>query len=248
MRLKDKVAIVTGGSRGIGYAIVEKYIQEGAKVAICGSRKSSAEKALKTLQDKYEDAQMLAVAANMGSSEEINQMFDDVVNEWGYVDILVNNAGVSITKEVEEMDDEDFENVMNINVNGVFKCTRAAVNVMKEKGGSIINTSSLVSKNGSAKQSAYTASKFAVNGLTRSFARELGKYKIRVNAIAPGSVATDMVKENVSDQMAKYMAGVTALERMAEPDEIAGAYVHLGSDESSYTTGSILHIDGGIVL
>lgn len=248
MRLKDKVAIVTGGSRGIGYAIVEKYVQEGAKVAICGSKVETSQKAYDSIKEKYPDADVIAVHANVKNTDEVNAMFDTVVDKWGYVDILVNNAGVTATKDVDLISDEEFENVMDINVTGVFRCTRAAVNVMKERGGSIINTSSLVSVNGAGRQSAYTASKFAVNGLTRSFARELGKYSIRVNAVAPGSVATDMVKQFVTDQMVEYMKRVTALGKMAEPSEMAGAFVYLASEDSSYTTGAILNVDGGIVM
>ena len=248
MKLKDKVAIVTGGSRGIGYAIVEKYVQEGAKVAIAGSRSETAQKAYDLIKEKYPDADVIPVHADVRDTDEVNAMFDTVVDKWGYIDILVNNAGVTATKDVDLMSDEDFENVMDFNVTGVFRCTRAAVKVMKERGGCIVNTSSLVSVNGSGRQSAYTASKFSVNGLTRSFARELGKYNIRVNAVAPGSVATDMVKQNVTPEMVEYMKRVTALGRMAEPSEIAGAYVYLASDDASYTTGAILNVDGAIVL
>lgn len=248
MKLKDKVAVVTGGSRGIGYAVVEKYVEEGAKVAICGSKPETAQKAYDLIKEKYPDADVIPAYANVKSTDEVNTMFNTIVDKWGHIDILVNNAGVTATKDVDLMSDEEFENVMDINVNGVFRCTRAAVKIMKERGGCIINTSSLVSVNGSGRQCAYTASKFAVNGLTRSFARELGKYNIRVNAVAPGSVATDMVKQFVTEQMVEYMKGVTALGRMAEPSELAGAYVYLASDDASYTTGAILNVDGAIVL
>ncbi|CEJ74147.1 7-alpha-hydroxysteroid dehydrogenase [[Clostridium] sordellii] len=248
MKLKNKVAIVTGGSRGIGFAIVDRYIKEGAKVAICGSKAETANKALNLIQEKYPNSEVMAVHANMSSSDEINEMFKQVVDKWGYVDILVNNAGITATKDVDLMTDEEFEKVMDINVTGVFRCTRAAVKIMKDHGGNIINTSSLVSVNGAGRQCAYTASKFAVNGLTRSFARELGKYNIRVNAVAPGSVATEMVKEFVTDQMVEYMKQMTPLGKMAEPYEMAGAYVYLASEDSSYTTGATLNIDGGIVM
>lgn len=248
MKLKNKVAIVTGGSRGIGFAIVDKYVCEGAKVAICGSKIETAQKAFDIIKEKYPDSDVIAVNANMSSSDEINAMFDTVLDKWGYIDILVNNAGITYTKDIELMEDEEFENIMDINVNGVFRCTRAAVNAMKERGGCIINTSSLVSVNGVGRQCAYTASKFAVNGLTRSFARELGKYNIRVNAVAPGSVATEMVKQFVTPQMVEYMKRATALGKMADPYEMAGAYVYLASDDASYTTGAILNVDGGIVM
>lgn len=248
MKLKDKVALITSGSRGIGYAIAERYIQEGAKVAVAGSKAESAQKACNLLKEKYPDADILPVFSDARNTDEINAMFDTVVNKWGYIDILVNNSGISTTKEIDLMSDEDFEDVMNVNVTGMFRCARAAVKIMKSHGGCIINTSSLVSINGTARQCAYTASKFAVNGLTKSLARELGPYNIRVNAVAPGVVATDMVKETVTDQMAAYMNKLTPLGRMANPSEIAGAYVYLASDDASYTTGAILNVNGGIVL
>ena len=248
MKLKDKIALITSGSRGIGYAIAEKYIQEGAKVAVAGSKAETAKKACNLLKEKYPDADIIPVFADARNTDEINAMFDTVVNKWGYIDILVNNSGISTTKEIDLMSDEDFEDVMNVNVTGMFRCARAAVKIMKAQGGCIINTSSLVSVNGTARQCAYTASKFAVNGLTKSLSRELGPYNIRVNAVAPGVVATDMVKESVTEAMAAYMNKLTPLGRMANPSEIASAYVYLASDDASYTTGAILNVHGGIVL
>ena len=248
MRLKGKVAIVTGGSRGIGFAIVESFVREGAKVAICGSRIETAQKAVDDILAKYKDAEVMPIGVKVTDSNEVINMVDQVVNKWGYIDILVNNAGVTATKALIDMTDEDFDSVMDVNVRGVFKCTREVVKVMQKRGGSIINTSSLVGTYGGKMQSAYGTSKFAVNGFTKSCAKELGMYNIRVNAVAPGVVGTDMVAENVSEQMLEGLKRMTPLGRMAQPEELAGAYVYLASDEASFTTGAIIQVDGGIVL
>lgn len=248
MLLKDKVAIVTGGSRGIGFAIVEAYVREGARVAVCGSRMETAKKAVDTLQERYPDADLLPIGANMSDSLAIEEMVKAVVDRWGKIDILVNNAGITASKSIFDMTDEDFETMIDINLNGPFKCTREVAKVMKETGGCIINTSSLVGTYASRMQTAYSASKFGINGLTKACARELGPYRIRVNAVAPGVVGTDMVAEAVSDQMLAALKGMTPLGRMADPAELAGAYVYLASDAASFTTGAILAVDGGIVM
>ena len=248
MKLKDKVAIVTGGSRGIGFAIVESFVKEGCKVAICGSRLETAQKAEDKILELYPDSEVLAIGVKVTDTDEVKEMVKQVVDKWGYIDILVNNAGVTSSKAIIDMTDEDFESVMDINVTGVFKCTREVAKVMKQQGGSIINTGSLVGVYGGKMQSAYGASKFAVHGLTKSCAKELGMYNIRVNAVAPGVVGTDMVAEHVTEQMLQGLKMMTPLGRMAEPKELAGAYVYLASDDSSFTTGAILQVDGGIVI
>ena len=249
MRLENKVAIITGASRGIGFAIAEAFVREGAKVAVCGSRLSSAEKAVSILREKYPQAEMLPIGVNVNDTEEIKSMVSAVVDKWGRVDALVNNAGVTSTKSILEMTDEDFTSVIDINLVGPFKIIREVAKVMKDNGGgSIINTSSMVGSYGGKMQTAYSSSKFGINGLTKSCAKELGQYNIRVNAVAPGAVATDMAKEFTSDKMRQYLAMMTPLGRMAEPDELAGAYVYLASDEATFTTGTIVNVDGGIVM
>ena len=249
MRLDGKVAIITGASRGIGFAIAEAYVREGARIALCGSRLSSAEKAVSILRERYPDADMLPIGVNVNDTEEIKAMVSAVVSKWGRIDALVNNAGITSTKSILEMTDEDFTSVIDINLVGPFKITREVANVMKDNGGgSIINTSSMVGSYGGKMQTAYSSSKFGINGLTKSCAKELGQYNIRVNAVAPGAVATDMAKEFTSDKMRQYLAMMTPLGRMAEPDELAGAYVYLASDESTFTTGTIINVDGGIVM
>lgn len=249
MRLENKVAIITGASRGIGFAIAEAFVREGAKVAVCGSRLSSAEKAVSILREKYPQAEMLPIGVNVNDTEEIKSMVSAVVDKWGRVDVLVNNAGVTSTKSILEMTDEDFTSVIDINLVGPFKIIREVAKVMRDNGGgSIINTSSMVGSYGGKMQTAYSSSKFGINGLTKSCAKELGQYNIRVNAVAPGAVATDMAKEFTSDKMRQFLAMMTPLGRMAEPDELAGAYVYLASDEATFTTGTIVNVDGGIVM
>jgi 3-oxoacyl-[acyl-carrier protein] reductase/7-alpha-hydroxysteroid dehydrogenase len=249
MRLENKVAIITGASRGIGFAIAEAFVREGAKVAVCGSRLSSAEKAVSILREKYPQAEMLPIGVNVNDTEEIKGMVSAVVDRWGRIDALVNNAGVTSTKSILEMTDEDFTSVIDINLVGPFKIIREVAKVMKDNGGgSIINTSSMVGSYGGKMQTAYSSSKFGINGLTKSCAKELGQYNIRVNAVAPGAVATDMAKEFTSDKMRQFLAMMTPLGRMAEPDELAGAYVYLASDEATFTTGTIVNVDGGIVM
>ena len=251
--LDNKIALITGGARGIGFAVAMKYIQEGAKVAIAGSKMESSEAALEKILAIYPDAEVMAVAAKMTDTDEIRNMFEQVVNRWGYVDILINNAGVSQTKSLLDMEDEDFTSLMDINVNGVFRCTREAAKIMKEKGGCIINTSSFVTKNGNKNQCAYTTSKFALNGLTKSNARELGEYGIRVNAVAPGVVMTDMGKDTIlsrpdgQEVMDRLLNG-TPLGKTAYPEDMAGAFVYLASEAASFVTGTIINVDGGIII
>ena len=249
MKLQNKIAIITGASRGIGYSIAQAFVREGAKVALCGSRMESAQKAADRLKAQHPQAEILPLGVDMASSEQIDAMVEAVLDQWGRVDVLVNNAGVTSTKRIFDMTDEDFESVLRINLSGPFKCIRAVAGPMRQQGGgSIINTSSMVGTYGGKMQSAYSSSKFGVNGLTKSCAKELGAYNIRVNAVAPGVVGTDMVAQAVSDELLAGLKAMTPLGRMATPDELAGAYVYLASDDASFTTGTIVHVDGGIVM
>lgn len=248
MRLKNKVAIVTGGTRGIGFAVVKAFVREGAKVAICGSRIETAENAVSKLKEIHPKAKVIAVGANMSDGGSISQMVKSVYEKWGAIDILVNNAGVTAAQSMFVMSDEDFDSLIAINLSGPFKCTRETAKYMKDRGGSIINTSSMVSLYGGRCQSAYASSKSGINGLTKSCAKELGAYHIRVNAVAPGVVMTDMVAASVDERMMEGLKKMTPLGRAAKPDELAGAYVYLASDEAKFTTGAILSVDGGIVM
>lgn len=248
MRLENKVAVITGASRGIGFSVAEAFVREGAKIALCGSRQESAESAATKLLQTYPNAEILPVGVDVTDSGAISDMVSRVVDKWGYIDVLVNNAGVTSAKQLFDMTDEDFDSVIRINLSGPFKCTREVAKIMRQRGGSIINTSSMVGTYGGKMQSAYSSSKFGINGLTKSCAKELGAYGIRVNAVAPGVVATDMMKNSVNEQMLSGLKQITPLGRAGEPKELAGSYVYLASDEASFTTGTILHVDGGIVM
>lgn len=248
MKLKDKVAIITGSSSGIGFSIAKCFVKEGANVVICGLNLEDAKDAENKIKNEYPNANILAVKLNIINTEEIKEVFKTAKEKFGKIDILVNNAGIAPAKPLESMSDEDFENVIAINLTGTFKCTREAVNYMKENGGSIINTSSFVSLYGSNSQSAYSASKAGVNGLTKSNAKELGKYGIRVNAVAPGVIMTDMVKDNVSEKIIEGMKMMTPLNRVASPEDLDAIYVYLAGDEAKHTTGTIINVDGGLVI
>lgn len=248
MRLENKVAIITGSTSGIGLSVAKEFIKNGAKVTICSPNKDKVEEAKKEILQEYKDDQVIGVTADVSNTNDVENLFAETIKAFGTLDILVNNAGIAPRQPIEETSDDDFIKVLNINTVGVFKCTREALKYMKEKGGSIINTSSFVSLYGSPNQAAYSASKAAINGLTKSNAKELGKYNIRVNAIAPGVVMTDMVKNTVNEEYITRLNAMTPLGRGASPEDLVGLYVHLASDESKFTTGTIINIDGGLVM
>ena len=244
MRLADKVAIITGGSRGIGFATADKFLQEGASVILTASSQSSADKAVAQLKAKYPDAVIAGISPNLASLESVRAAFRDATEKYGCVDILVNNAGVSESTPFMDYTQEAFDKVMDLNVKGVFNTTRAAVECMVPRGsGVVLNTSSMVSITGQPSGIAYPASKFAVNGLTVSLARELGPKGIRVNAVAPGIINTDMMKA-VPKEVIDPMIARIPLRRLGQPEDIANAFVFLASDEASYITGVVLSVDG----
>ena len=244
MKLKDKVAIVTGGSRGIGFATADAFLREGATVILTASTPESAEKAVKELQSRHPGAVVAGISPNLGDLESVRNAFREATGKYGCVDILVNNAGVSESTPFMHYTEEDFDRVMELNVKGVFNATRAASECMVARGsGVILNTSSMVSIYGQPSGIAYPASKFAVNGLTVSLARELGPKGIRVNAVAPGIIETDMMKA-VPKEVIEPMIQRIPLGRLGKPKDIANAFVFLASDEASYITGVVLSVDG----
>lgn len=240
--LKNKTAIVTGGTRGIGLAIAKKYLENGAKVAIAGSRQESAERALAQLSEYGE--RVMAIWPDLCSPEAVAKAFSAVRERFGSVDILANNAGVSSRTSIYDYTLEEFSRILDINLKAVFVCAQAAARIMKEQGGGvIINTSSMVGEYGQPSGCAYPATKFAVNGITKSLARELAKDQIRVNAVAPGVTKTDMVAALPQDMIDRISAGIP-LGRPGEPVDIANAYLFLASDMASYVTGIVLRVDG----
>jgi len=250
MNLENKVVLITGSTRGIGNSIARLFLENSAKVVICGSNIENAKKAVESIKNdlNISDDNIMPVGLNMKDKESIKEVVESVVNRFGRIDVLINNAGITSNISLLDSTDEEFYEMFDINFFGVVSLTREVVKYMKETGGSIINTSSMVGMYGGRNQSAYASSKFAINGLTKSLAKELGMYNIRVNAVAPGVVGTDMVKENVSQEMKQGLLRMTPLNKMAEPSDLAGAYLYLASDLSKFTTGTIIQVDGGLVM
>lgn len=244
MRLKDKVAIITGGSRGIGFATANKFLYEGAKVIITAHTQPSADKAVQTLKEKHPDSVIVGISPNLASLESVRSEFQKVIDKYGRIDILVNNAGISESTPFEKYTEEVFNRVMDLNVKGVFNATKAASEFMiAERSGVILSTSSVVSIYGQSSGISYPVSKFAVNGFTVSLARELGPKGIRVNAVAPGITETDMMKA-VPKDIIQPMIDQIPLQRLGKPEDIANAFAFLASDEASYITGVVLSVDG----
>jgi len=243
--LKNKVAVVTGGTRGIGYAIVKKYLENGAKVVLFGSREETVTKALASLKENAE-WEVSGAWPNLGDADAVAKEMEAVKEKYGRIDILVNNAGVSDATPIDSYTSEQFSKVMQLNVNAVMNGIMPAVKIMKEQGGGcILNTSSMVSISGQPSGVAYPASKYAVNGLTWSLARELGPSNIRVNAVAPGITKTDMVAA-LPKQVIEPMINRIPLRRIGEAEDIANAFLFLASDMASYVTGEILSVDGAM--
>lgn len=244
MLLKDKIAIVTGGTRGIGYAIVKAYLENGATVVLCGSKPETAQKAVDQLKAENPAWKVEGISPKLTDYDSVKEAFDAVEKKYGRIDILVNNAGVSDSAKIGSYTPEMFRKTMDLNVNAMFYCIKAVVDGMKERhSGVILNTSSMVSKYGQPGGVAYPTSKFAVNGMTLSLARELAGDGIRVNAVAPGITKTDMVAK-LPEQMIAPLIAQIPLGRIGEPEDIANAFVFLGSDMASYISGQVLGVDG----
>lgn len=242
--LEGKIAVVTGGTRGIGYAIAKKFLENGAKVILFGSKEESVNKAIEELKKENSSYIVDGAWPKLESLESVQNIFDDIVSKYGKIDILVNNAGISAMDKIYDYKEEEFDKIMDLNVKSVFNCSRAVVSYMKENGGGVIlNTSSMVSIYGQPSGCGYPASKFAVNGLTKSLARELGKDNIRVNAVAPGVTLTDMMK-NVPESVIEPIIKGIPLGRIGTPEDIANAFLFLASDMASYITGVVLSVDG----
>lgn len=244
MLLQGKVAVVTGGTRGIGRAVVEKYLENGAKVVLWGSRKETVEKAVGELRQNYGESEVSGMYPNLTDAAEVEAAIAEVKAQYGRIDILVNNAGISQSTPLYQYTAEDFDKIMKLNVSAMFYTILPTAKIMKEQGGGVIlNTSSMVSISGQPSGVGYPTSKFAVNGLTISLSRELAKDHIRVNAVAPGVTKTDMVSA-LPQRMVDAISAKIPMGRPGEPKEVADAFVFLASDMASYVTGEILSVDG----
>jgi 3-oxoacyl-[acyl-carrier protein] reductase len=250
MRLKDRVALVTGGGAGIGKATAVRFAEEGATVVICDINSIAGEAAAAEIGADF-------FLVDISDRQAVQEWVEAVFAKHGRIDILVNNAGVLRDGQlvkwkngevVGQMTEQDFDLVISVNLKGVFNCTQAVVPVMiKQNSGVILNASSIVGLDGNFGQTNYIATKAGVIGMTKVWARELGRYGIRVNAVAPGFTLTEMVRQ-MPDKILDGMKAHTPLRRLGEPRDIANAYLFLASDEASFITGDVLRVDGGIVV
>ncbi len=244
--LENKVALITGGSRGIGKSIVEKFVSNGCNVAFTYNKSESDAKLIESnLSEK--DLKIKGYKSNAAKYKEAEILANSVINEFGKIDILVNNAGITKDNLLMRMSEDDFNEVLSVNLNSVFNMTKAVQReFLKNKNGSIINISSIVGIKGNAGQSNYSASKAGIIGFTKSIALELGSRNIRSNVVAPGFIETEMTK-NLSDDTLESWYGIIPLKRGGKPSDIGNVCVFLGSDMSSYMTGQVLVVDGGML-
>ncbi|MFB3815740.1 MAG: 3-oxoacyl-ACP reductase FabG [Terriglobales bacterium] len=254
--LKNKVVIVTGAAAGIGRATACRFAQEGARVAAWDIADKNAGELVRHLAD-VGAADVLFRAVNVTDRQSVEAGVQEIIDRWGQIDVLVNNAGITRDAQfvkykdgavVGMMTDEAFDSVVNVNLKGVFLCTRAVVpHMIAAAGGVILSASSVVGLYGNFGQTNYVATKAGVIGMTRTWARELGKYNIRANVVAPGFIGTDMVRA-MPEKVVESMKARTPLGRLGEPDDVAEAYVWLASDRAAFISGAVLSVDGGIVI
>lgn len=242
MRLKDKTAIVTGGGRGIGESVSKLFAAEGASILVADMVLENAEKVAKDIVESGGKA--VAVSVNVADKESVEAMVEACIANFGGVDILINNAGVNRDALTMRMKEEQWDLVIDVNLKGTFLCSQAVIKPMKEKGGKIVNTSSIGSL-GNIGQANYSASKGGVISLTKTLALELARFKINVNCVAPGATMTPMF-EGVPEEMREVFIKMIPLRRFADPSEIAAAHLFFCSADSAYITGQTLFVDGGI--
>jgi 3-oxoacyl-[acyl-carrier protein] reductase len=252
MRLQDKVTLITGGAAGIGKATALRFAEEGAKVVICDVNQEGGEALLKEIGPAARFDRV-----NVADRKEVQAWIDSVIGQYGRIDVLVNNAG--ITRDamfvkmkdgelVKQMEEYAFDQVISVNLKGVFNCTQAVTPCMiKQGGGVIVNASSVTGLYGNFGQTNYVATKSGVIGMTKVWARELGKYGIRVNAVAPGLIMTEMLQKMPENVLAE-MKSHTPLGRLGDPRDIANAYLWLASDEASFVHGATISVDGGLII
>jgi 3-oxoacyl-[acyl-carrier protein] reductase len=241
--LKDKICIVTGGGRGIGKATAEKFIGEGGVVIIADFDESTGTATADSLGD-----QCTFIKTDVSNSDSVKSLIKRVKADCGSIDIIVNNAGILKDQTLEKMEEDQFDKVIQVNMRGVYLCTKYAAEVMREQGsGVILNASSVVARFGNFGQTNYVAAKAGLEGMTKVWARELGKHGIRVNAVAPGFIQTEMTA-GMPEKIITMMGEKVPLKRWGQPEDVANLYCFLATDEASYISGAILPVDGGVVV
>ncbi|MEH7108761.1 3-oxoacyl-ACP reductase FabG [Bacillus sp. JJ1764] len=246
MRLQEKVAIITGAANGIGLKAAEIFAREGAKVAMADFNKEQGEERASELRAQGYEVRFFQV--NVSDRQSVDSMIEQVIDQYGDIEILINNAGITRDAMLAKLTAEDFQTVLDVNLTGVFHCTQAVLPSMIAKGkGRIINTSSVSGVYGNVGQTNYAATKAGVVGMTKTWAKELGRKGITVNAVAPGFIETGMTAK-VPEKILNQMKQMVPLARLGKPEDIANAYLFLASDEANYINGTVLHVDGGIMM
>lgn len=245
MRLKDKVAIITGSARGIGKTTAEKFLKEGAKVVVCDVNLDQVNETVEELKALGEVA---GIKVDVTNREDVENLMKFAIEKFGRLDVMVNNAGITADNTLLKLTEAEWDRVINVNLKGVFNCGQAAAAVMTAQGsGVILNASSVVGIYGNFGQTNYAATKWGVIGMTKTWSKELGKKGIRVNAVAPGFIMTPMT-EKMPEKVLDMMKEKASVKRLGYPEDIANAYAFLASDEASFITGTVLSVDGGVVM
>lgn len=246
MRLLNKVSIITGAARGIGQATAIKFFQEGAKVVVCDLDDAAVAAVVADIANQGGDA--IGFKLDVSKSDSVAAMVQGVMAKYGRIDVLVNNAGIVMDAQLKKMTEAQFDKVIAVNLKGVYNCTRAVVDIMiAQKAGVILNASSIVGLSGNFGQTNYAATKFAVIGMAKTWAKELGKYGIRSNAVCPGFIKTPIL-DGMPENIIKDMESRIPMARLGQPSDIANAYAFLASDEASYINGVVLEVGGGLSI
>jgi 3-oxoacyl-[acyl-carrier protein] reductase len=245
MRLKEKVVLITGASRGIGKSAAIMMAQQGAKVALC-----DISEAIHAVRDEMiaMGLEAMSVMCNVTNQQSVNDAVNEVVSTYGRIDVLINNAGITADAQLIKMSEDQWDRVIDVNLKGAFNVGQAVAKVMSTQGGgSIINTASVVGLYGNFGQSNYAATKWGIIGLTKTWCKELGRFNIRANAVAPGFIMTEMTAA-MPDKVLDMMKDKSPLKRLGTPKDVANMYIFLASDESNFVSGSVFSVDGGVVL
>jgi 3-oxoacyl-[acyl-carrier protein] reductase len=246
MRLTGKVSIITGAGQGIGRATALKFAKEGAKVAVCDINLDAVQQTVELVECAGGEA--VGYQIDVTDKESIRAMVDGVMAKWGRIDTLVNNAGIVQDAQFKKMSEDQFDRVIDVNLKGVYNCTKAVVDIMlAQNSGVILNASSIVGIYGNFGQTNYAATKFGVIGMVKTWARELGRKGIRANAICPGFVETPILS-TMPEKVVRMMEDRVPMGRLAKPEEIANTYAWLASDEASYINGAVIEVSGGVTI